>query len=505
MANRSKAIGGTARSARFKRASAYYWGAQYDELPSHYDQDSQTLTLRERQPAILAQKVKRAVDTANRYLFGASRLPNFIVTKIPIDDGADERAPETDAERTQLDEVNAQIARIRRWSQLDKYMSEIGRLGLTQGTVALAGLVSDQVVWAEVIEVADCYPKFGRDDRKLAVESDLQEDDLLELVEYWAEVIDAEEADADPTYKIHKRIWTTTETIEHEPLDAETLEDLAPQTLEFVVDMERSVKHDLGFVPVVWIRNKIVANSNFGAALVGEPEFRLEDEINYTATQAGRAVRYAAEPTPILKDCATLSFEDNKIRRGADQTIQITSTQGSPEASVSLLEMQGTGSEAAAAYIASLEKLAEAATGVAEHDPDKALGALSGTALERLMAPLIATINDLRATYGAGLARWFELMLRVYEIEGYTVEAVWPRVVEPSLDDLASIAPSLLMLRDGGVMTRRDVVQILSNWTGADDVDAYLAALDEEAAAGGTSQLGGAPGADPLGADDTLP
>lgn len=505
MANRSKAIGGTARSAQFKRASAYYWGSQYDDLPSHYDPESQTLKLRERQPAILAQKVKRAVDTANRYLFGAARLPNFLVTKIPTDEGTGEREPESDAERAQLDEVNAMIAKIRRWSQLDKYLSEIGRLGLTQGTVALAGHVYESAVWAEVIEVADCYAKFGRDDRAAAIERDLQEDDLLELVEYWAEEIEAEEADADPTYKIHKRIWTTEATIEHVPLEQDTLEDLFPQTLVFEEDSARSVTHGLGFVPVVWIRNKIVANSNWGAALVGEPEFRLEDEINYTATQAGRAVRYAAEPTPILKDCATLSFETNTIRRGADQTIQITSEQGKPEASVTLLEMQGVGSEAAAAYIASLEKLAEAATGVAEHDPDKALGALSGTALERLMAPLIATINDLRATYGAGLARWFELMLRVNDFEGYTVEAVWPRVVEPTLEDLAAVAPSLLMLREGGVMLRRDVVQILSNWTGAEDIDAYLTSLDEEAAAGGTSSFGGDAPADPIGADDTLP
>lgn len=504
MANRSKAIGTGARSAQFKLASAYYWGAQYDELPTHYDKDSQELTLRERQPGVNLRVNKKVVDTVNKYLFGADKLPNFRVSKLPDGDN-NEREPETPADQAQLDLVNGEIAKIRRWSQLNKYMSEIGRLGLTQGTIALAGHVFEGNVWAEVLEVADAQPIFGRDDRKVAIENGLQEDDLLSLVEYWAEEIEAEEADGEPTYKIHKRQWDLESTIEFVPVDVDTLEGVIVADLEWVEDSERSVKHGLGFVPVVWIRNRIVANSAWGAPLVGAAEQALEDEINYTMTQAGRGVRYSSEPTPILKDVVNLAFDD-KIRRGGDQSIQITSATNGPEAAVTLLEMSGAGQAAASAYVAELAKRFDQAVGVVEHDPEKALGALSGTALERLMGPLIATVADLREVYGAGLARWFELMLRTQGIEGYTVEAHWPRVVEPTLDELSAVSNALLALYNGGLMLREDAIQILSHWTGADDVGAYIERLDAETASGGSSFVGnGAAPADPASADNTLP
>ena len=72
-----------------------------------------------------------------------------------------------------------------------------------------------------------------------------------------------------------------------------------------VVDEERSVRHGLGFVPMVWIRNL-----PGGVAPDGLCTFRAavetSIEIDYQLSQAGRGLKYSSDPTLLIKEPAGL-------------------------------------------------------------------------------------------------------------------------------------------------------------------------------------------------------
>lgn len=502
----TRAIGLSARSARFQRASDYYWGRQYDALPTHYDPEARDLSLRERAPAVQVGLVPQTVDTVVGYLFGAARLPNFYVDSLIDESTGDEVTVEDGADEEEIKRINADIAKIRRWSGLDKYLREIGRLGALHGSVGLAGHVLSgegeagrSAIWCEVLELADAYPKFGREDRAAALEAGLQEDDLIELDEFWAEVVEPETNDEETTYKIHRRLWTLTGLTEFEPHDAETLEDVNVRALEWVEDVERSVTHDLNMIPVVWIKNRLIVNSLDGAPILVESDFLAEDEINYTLTQAGRGTRYNCEPQVVFKDCANVIFDDQEVARGSENSLKIESKASpAPEAKVELLEMNGAGIDRALAYSGQIRSGFGKKTRVVEHDPEKAVGALSGTAIERLMMPLLGLIDELRPAYAVGLARWFELMLKALnDGADYVVKVEWPPVLQPTLEDLALVSGLISTLRGGmggeALITRRQAVALLSSWTNVDDVDAALAQLEEEEASAGTMTPGEQP------------
>lgn len=494
MSTWTREIGRSERSARFRKASAYYFGEQYADLaPWHESRDKK---LRERQPAVIVRMVKSAVDTVNSYLFGSGRAPQFRVTSLLDEDGyVVPEAELTDEDRQELREVNQELQRIRAATQLDAKLSEVGRCGLLHGSVALAGhQLETGRTWSEVVQVADAFPTFGSDDRALADELRLREDDLLKLEEYWIRT--RSNLDGEVT-TVNRRTWEPTRTVEYEPIELDgDGEDVDLEALEWTEDDDRTVTHDLGFVPIVWIQNIRIAGEVDGAPLVSDPEFGFEDEISYTLSQTGAAVRYNGDPKVVFRNVANISSKagasDHKIKANEGRSISVESygVGGMPPAEVAFLEMSGTGQAVAFEYVDVLRQMFQQVTRVIEHDPEKAVGALSGTAIERLMMPLVSLVGSLRESYGTALARWFELMLRVSDesrFDGYQVQAIWPSVIEPSPADLQLIATPVAALYLQGLITLRTAVEVLSPLFDIDDLEAYLEQLRTEAGSEGTT------------------
>jgi len=71
------------------------------------------------------------------------------------------------------------------------------------------------------------------------------------------------------------------------------------------IDLNRTVSHGLGFVPVVWIRN-LPGYSSTGDPNDGMCTFRAaidtQIEIDYQLSQAGRGLKYSSDPTLLLKE-----------------------------------------------------------------------------------------------------------------------------------------------------------------------------------------------------------
>ena len=189
-----------------------YWGQQYDHLPEYGSDEAEGLSLREVQPALKVRLTAAAVDTVNAYLFGAERGPSFIVTALAEMDDLDEaelaaRSAELELE---LAAANRQLQRTLRETRLAARLPELGRLGLIQGTIGLAGHQSDTGrQWSEVLGLIAAYPVFGSDDRAQADALELEEDDLLELDEYWLEL---DTADGEEVWMVHRRKMTVHRT-----------------------------------------------------------------------------------------------------------------------------------------------------------------------------------------------------------------------------------------------------------------------------------------------------
>lgn len=493
-------LGGSQRSQEFNRADLYYWGRQFDGLePWESDAD---VPMRERKPSVILRWTKLCVDRVNAHLFGAGRLPAVLVAALGDEDLTDNAGADAlnDAQRTALADANRQLGALLRHCKMTKHAPEVGRLGLLHGTVGIAfHKLESGRIWLEVLTLADALPVFARDDWQRADELGADEADLLQLDEYWREFVVS--GDSEEVEMLHRRLWTPEGTVYYEPIDASTLTDAATDK-DWKVDKAKSITHNLGFVPVVWIKNIEVTGDIDGAPLVEDAERALEDEVSYTLSQTGRGVRYNQEPLPVFKDVANIDVAGPDFRRGAGRSLSLQSASGSGQgggnADVTLLEMTGSGIGSAQAYLEVIKKAYFEVLSVVLHDPERWAGASSGVALERLMMPMIALVDRLRSNYGEGLARLAELMLRADGVEGARCMVKWPRVVEPTATDTQAIVFAVRDLYAAKLITLKTAVELLAPFTQVQDPVAYLTELEAEAGSA-ASGAGTAGQPDPFG------
>ena len=464
----AKVLGYTEREARFNTASRYYWGRQYDDLE---EWSTEGLPLREKRPSVQIALTKKAVNRINSHLFGEGRQPSW---KIEQDE------PDLEAELATI--INA--------SGIRRRYSELGRLGCLHGTVAIGFYVFEGGrIDTEVINAGKAVPKFGREDRKLAIELDIGFDELLELKEYWRTYREDEES-GETVETWHRRDWTTIATIEYKKIDG-PIENV--EQLKWIEDKEASVYHDLGFVPAEWITPLEVSGDIDGAPIVDDPEFKLEDEINYTLSQTGRGIRYNQEPTLVFTGVG--NDDDLAIRRGANNTLMVQTDpmrEGGQPGDAKLLEMMGNGPTTAMDYVRMVRNMYNEIASVVDHDPAQFVGAASGVALERLLYPMVMLVQNLRPEYEEKIGRLLLKMLRatgkVNVGDDIRVSAVWPPVVSPTSTDLRDYSASIIQIYELGLIDRRKAIEFLSPFLDIEDVDEFLAGVDATEAAAGTTQ-----------------
>lgn len=475
-----KALGKSQRSRSFDRASKYYWGRQYDHLEP-WDTDDE-VKLRDKQPAVRVRLTKQVVDTVTAHLFGEGRAPQWKIDAMPgeLEDGETENAEG-------LRDANASLQEVVRASSLDDQLNELGRLAGLNGTVGIAFHLVDGRLDTEVLRLSDATPTFGRDDRARAIERGIDFDDLLELDEYWRS-FEVDTVTGEERELWWRRRWELDRTVEFEPIDVseiDTLDGEALAQLEWVEDDEATVVHELGFVPVEWIKMLEVTNDIDGPPLVDEAEYALEDEVNYTLSQMGRAIRYNGEPKVVFTDVDNINRDAVKVGSQHTWLVQSNPTKNSP-AGVEMLELSGEGQRVGFEYVEKLRKVLHEIARVVVHDPEQWAGTLSGTALKLMLAPMVALINDVRPQFEKRLSRLLSKMLRALGEGEFTVSATWPPIVESTPVDLIQIVTSVQQAFEGGLITKRTAVSHLAAHFGIDDVDQYLEQLDQETATAGT-------------------
>ena len=483
----------TTRERELDRARRYYWGRQYDDLK---DWSDDSVATRERKPTVRLRLTKQAVDTVNSYLFGERRSPTF---NVPDDPAATEV-----------------IQNLFRTSGLSRKLGEVGRLGNLQGEVAVAFHKLDDAFDVEFLTVDLARVTLGRHDKLRAQQLGVSFDDVLDLDEFWREFI-YDYTGAVISEVLHRRTWTTDQTIEYLPIDLRTTpalvaalgspdEVLGLQDLPWQVDEERTVTHDFGFVPVEWIPNGEIANDVEGHPLLTDAEFDLEDEINYVLSQAGRGIQYNGEPLTVFLNVAGTrnrnpNGQQTELERGAGNTLALRPQSDQQPADAKTLELSGSGQMVAMEFARDLRAALFEVLQIVRHDPQLFAGTLSGVALERILGPTISHVSRLRPYYGKGLARLLSKMAwSLGELErGTLASPTWPDVVEKTTDDIMmdiSVAGDAM---DRGLIRREEAIQRIAPYFGVEDPEKYAMDMAREEAQNGTFRQRTAEPPNPVG------
>ncbi len=173
-------------------------------------------------------------------------------------------------------------------------------------------------------------------------------------------------------------------------------------------DTTRSVAHNLGFVPMVWIKN-LPGGDEIDGACTFRPAVETSIEIDYQLSQAGRGLKYSSDPTLLLKEPAT---SDGNLVRSASSAIVV-----SADGDAKLLEISGTASSAVIEYVRTLREMALESVHGNRSSADRVTASQSGRAMEMLYAPLISLADNLRVSYGQdALLRLLRMVIKASHV-----------------------------------------------------------------------------------------
>lgn len=246
------------------------------------------------------------------------------------------------------------------------------------------------------------------------------------------------------------------------------------------VDEGRSVRHGLGFVPMVWVKN-LPGGDGVDGACTFRGAIDSAIEIDYQLSQAGRGLKYSADPTLMIREPAGV---DGALLRGAGNALVL-----SEKGDARLLEIDGAASAAVIEYVRTLRELALEAVHGNRASPERLAAAQSGRALEMMNQGLVWLADRLRVSYGAAILRLARMCLLAAAkfplvVDGVAAPALdagaalslaWPRWYPPSAAERAADAAALGGLVSGGLMTREAAAKIAAGNYEIDDTGKGLA------------------------------
>lgn len=210
------------------------------------------------------------------------------------------------------------------------------------------------------------------------------------------------------------------------------------------------VSHDLGFVPGVWIRNMVGGVGVDGAGSWDKAK-NISIEIDYLLSQAARGTRYNCAPELVIVGDMAGGGDSVGVRSPANYIhlkagVKQEGSDSFEGGRAELLEMTGNGVKAAYELIDKLRNMALEQLGATRKDPEKLKGVMSAAAMQFMDEDSHDLVMELRSSYGDGGA--LELMRKIVRAVGITgdprgVKIDWPRLYQPTAEDLAHLIPSL--------------------------------------------------------------
>lgn len=429
-------------------------GRLYDVLPYRFHDErgpaGEYIPLRQRRPSVRYPLCRVVVEDSVSLLFSEGHFPTIDCPDLTTRDV---------------------LAAILKEAQFNLLMTEAAIRG-SIGSVAILMRVLRGRLFFETLDTMFLTPVWADD----------EPDSLLSVTERYKvagrQLLQAGYAQVDPhtNYWFMRRWDTDTETW-FVPVPVGSAEVPA-------IDPMRTIRHGLGFTPLVWIRN-LPGFSATGDRCDGACTFRAavetQIEIDYQLSQAGRGLKYSSDPTLLLKDPAA---NQGDILKGGGNALVV-----GEKGDARLLEIGGTASAAVIEYVRTLRELALESVHGNRASPERLTAAQSGRALELLNQGLLWLADNLRITYGeCALLSLGKMMVRasdVYQLKvmgkpiaplepGGPMSLKWPRWYAPSADDRQKDAQTLATLAASGHISRETAVKSISDCYDIEDIAAEV-------------------------------
>jgi hypothetical protein len=445
----------TRRLELFKRVLD---GTLYDVLPYEFHEErtagGEYIPLRQRRPSVRYALARIVVEDSSALLFSDGHFPAI--------DCSDR-------------EMRSVLAALLRSTRLNAVMAEAVRRG-SIGSVAILLRVLRRRIFLDVLDTICLTPVW-----------DAQcPDSLLHVTErYKVSGSDLmaqgyKISDPDKIYWFERcwdKVWETWYV--PMPVGAGGTPD---------VDADRSVRHALGFVPLVWIRN-LPGGIGVDGSCTFQAAIETSIEIDYQLSQAGRGLKYSSDPTLLIREPAGL---DGTVVRGAANALVV-----SEKGDAKLLEIGGTASEAVIEYVKTLRQLALENIHGNRADANRLTTPASGRALELMNQGLLWLADSLRVSYGeAGIVAVCRMMLRALRCFDITVNGTslpkidpdcaltlrWPNWYPADALERQRDAQTLESLVGARLLSRETAIHILSSTYDFDDIPAEIARMQGETA-----------------------
>ncbi len=240
------------------------------------------------------------------------------------------------------------------------------------------------------------------------------------------------------------------------------------EVFRYTVDQARSVRHGLGFVPIVWIRN-LPGGDNVDGLATFRSAIDTSIEIDYQLSQAGRGLKYSSDPTLLIREPAGM---DGTMLRGAANALVV-----SEKGDAKLLEIGGTASQAVIDCVRVLRELALESVHGNRADASRLAVPASGRALELMNQGLLWLADNLRIGYGDnGLLPLVRMMLRASDVFGLQINGRalpqldaeaplslrWPDWYPPDSADRQRDAATVVALVQAGMLSRETALRVLA-------------------------------------------
>ena len=439
-------------------------GSLYDGLKhAFHDErggDGKYIPLRERRPCVRSNLCRIVVNDAVSLLFSEGHFP-----AIELEDAA----------------ARTMLAKVLREARINEIMIDAATRG-SVGSAAIHFQVLGERVFLKVLDTDMLTPawqpkapdtletvtqKYKVDGKALkAIGYAIADDDLA--AQHW-----------------FMREWSATAETWFMPWKVADGEGHVP-----VVDAEQTVQHELGFVPIVWIRNLPGGDDIDGLPTFPDEAIDTQIEIDYQLSQGGRGLKYSSDPTLLIKEPAS-GADGEPIVRSASNALVV-----GQDGDAKLLEIDGTASAAVLDYVKHLREVALENMHGNRASAEKISAAQSGRAMELMAQALVWLADQLRISYGeyainelAGMvikaSNTLSLKLKSGErIAPFDVQKSsslrWPDWFAPSTQDRMNTATTLVTLCDGGLMSRETAIRVLAGDYDIADAAGELGLVDHQ-------------------------
>lgn len=416
-------------------------------------QSGEYIPIRDRRPSVRYNLCKVVVHDSVSLLFDDSHFPEV--------DAEDENSQ---------DKLRAVIKE----SKLHEAMTE----------AAIRGSVGSICIWMRILDNRVFFQVFDTD-FLTPVWDPTKPDQLLKIIERYKvtgiDLINQGYSGIDRAKKYwFQRDWNAENETWYLPWPIADKEAVAKP------DIERTINHGLGFVPMVWVKN-LPGGDGCDGACTFEDAIESSIEIVYQLSQAGRGLKYSSDPQLVIS--GDVGDGDGPVTKASTALIL------GEEADAKLLEINGTAAAAVIDYVKFLRELALESVHGNRSDASKMSAAQSGRSMELMNQALIWLTGKLRTSYGEGallaLMRMVVLASNKFALQvngeavgkldaSKRVSLKWPPWYAPTATDVQALASATKALGDAGQISRETAVKSIASTFDIEDVPAELKRIEAD-------------------------